>query len=182
MGRFNEAIAEITQAQQLDPLSLIIDAGVGTTYVYARQPDKAIERLRKTLDLDRNFYFAHMYLAEAYEMKRSWKDAIAEYERAAQLDDDGLANLGHAYALSGRRDDAGKVLRQLEEAAKRRYVSPYEFAVIYAGLGDHSQAFQWLERSYQDHSPDMTNLKLDPLLDPLRSDPRFANLVRRVGL
>ena len=152
--------------------------------MYARQYDKAIEQLRKTIEMDQSFYYAHWWLGEAYEMKGSLPEAIAEYQKARQLDDDPrmLALLGHVYAASGKRNEASKMLDQLKEIAKQRYVPAYSFAIVYAGLGEKDQAFQWLERSYQDRAFEMTSLKVDPLVDNLRSDPRFADLVRRVGL
>jgi eukaryotic-like serine/threonine-protein kinase len=183
-GRFDEAIAEMKRAQELDPLSLIVNADLGDTYFYARQYDKAIEQLRKTIEMDQSFYYAHYELGMAYEMKGSFQEAIAEYQRARQLNNDPrvLALLGHAYAASGRRDEALKILGQLKETASQQYVPAYNFVIVYAGLGERDQAFQWLEQSYQDHASRMTILQVDPFLDPLRSDPRFANLVSRVNL
>jgi serine/threonine-protein kinase len=183
-GRFNEAIAEMKRAQELDPLSLIINADLGDTYFYARQYDKAIEQLRKTIEMDRGFYYAHYELGMAYHMKGSFAEAIAAYKQARQLNKDPrvLALLGHAYAVSGSRDEALGILDQLKEIANQQYVPAYNFATVYAGLGERDQAFQWLEKSYHDHASRMTILQVDPFLDPLRSDPRFAALVRRVGL
>jgi Flp pilus assembly protein TadD len=134
--------------------------------------------------MDQSFYYAHYELGMAYEMKGSFQEAIAEYQRARQLNNDPrvLALLGHAYAASGRRDEALKILDQLKETASQQYVPAYNFVIVYAGLGERDQAFQWLEQSYQDHASRMTILQVDPFLDPLRSDPRFANLVSRVNL
>ena len=183
-GRFDEAIAEMKRAQELDPLSLIVNADLGDTYFYARQYDKAIEQLRKTIEMDQSFYYAHYELGMAYEMKGSYAEAITEYQKARQLNNDPrvLALLAHAYASSGRRDEALRILDQLKEIEKQQYVAAYNFVIVYAGLGDHDQAFQWLEKSYQDHASRMTILQVDPFLDPLRSDPRFADLVQKVGL
>ena len=183
-GRFDEAIAELKRAQELDRLSLIINTNLGESYIYARQYDKAIEQLRKTLELDQSFYRAHWTLGVAYELKASFPEAIAEYQKARALDDDprALAMLGHAYAISSKRDEALKALDQLKELAKRRYVSPINFVFIYVGLGEKDEAFQWLETCYQERDPQMTRLKVNPLFDPLRSDPRFTELMRRVGL
>jgi serine/threonine-protein kinase len=183
-GRFEEAIAEMKRALALDPLSLIVNADVGDTYFYARQYDKAIEQLLKTIEMDESFYYAHYELGMAYEMKGDYQQAIASYKQARQLNTDPrvLALLGHAYASSGRRDEALKVLNQLKETAKQQYVPAYHFVIVYVGLGDKDQAFQWLEQTYQDRTSRMTILGVDPYLDPLRSDPRFSDLVRRVGL
>ncbi len=184
MERFDEAIAELKRAQELDPLSLIISADLGNTYIQAHQPDKAIEQLRKTIAMDESFYFAHWILGTAYEMTGAVPEAIAEYQKARQLNDDPwvLALLGHALATSGKRDEALKILDQLKQISRQRYVNAYNFALVYAGLGERDQAFQWLEKSYQDREPRITRLKVDPLLGDLHSDPRFADLVRRVGL
>ncbi len=145
---------------------------------------QAIEQLRKTIEMDQTFYYAHFQLGMVYEMKGSFPDAIAEYLKARQLYDDpyALGLLGHAYGMSGKRDEALKTLNQLKDVASRRYVALYTFAMIYAGLGEKEQAFQWLEKSYQAHEPKITRIKVEPLLDNLRSDPRFADLMRRIGL
>jgi serine/threonine-protein kinase len=184
MERFDEAIAELKRAQELDPLSLVISADLGNTYIQAHQYDKAIEQLRKTIEMDQSFYFAHWQLGVAYEMKGDFQNAIAEYQKARQLNDDPwvLALLGHVSAATGRRDEALKILDKLKQISKQRFVYAYGFAVVCAGLGEKDQAFQWLEKSYQDREPRITRIKVDPLLDNLHSDPRFADLVRRVGL
>jgi len=183
-GRFDEAIAQEKRAQELDPLSLMINADLGTTYIYARRYDKAIEQLRKTIEMDPSFYYARWRLGTAYELKGSLHEAMTEYQNARALNDDPtvLALMGRAYAASGKRDEASRTLDQLKEIAKHRYVPAYAFALLYAGLGEKDQAFQWLERGYQDRAFDMPYLKVDPLIDSLRSDPRFEDLLRRVGL
>ena len=151
---------------------------------YARQHDEAIAQLRKTIELDRNWYLAHMVLCQSYDAKGLLPQALAECQKARELNDDPyvLAFMSHAYAVSGKRDEAVKALGQMNESAKQRYVPAYGFAVAHAGLGEKDQAFQWLERSLQDHAWDITYLKVDPLMDNLRSDPRFADLVKRIGL
>jgi len=184
MGRFDEGIAELKRAQELDPLSLIINADLGEVYTWARQYDKAIEQLRKTTEMDQSFYYAHWHLGMAYELKGSYQEAIAEYQKARALGDDPfvVACLGHAYAILGKRDEALKTLDLLKETSKERYVGEYSFAVLCAGLGERDQAFQWLEKGYQNRSSHVNWIKVDPMLDNLRSDPRFVELVKRVGL
>ena len=184
LGRIDEALVELRRAAQLDPLSLIINADLGDSYIHARQYDQAIEQLRRTIEIDPNFYNAHWRLGKAYEANGSVQDALAEYQRARQLNDDPLvlASLGHLFGSSGKRDQAMKTLDQLQEMAKERYVSAYSFAIVYEGLGDKEKAFQWLEKGYQERVFEMNFLKVDPLLEGLRSDPRFGDLVRRVGL
>ena len=183
-ARPDEALAEMKRAAELDPLSQIIRADFAESYLYARRYDQAIEQLRKTIEMDQNFYYAHFQLGMVYEMKGSFPDAIAEYLKARQSNDDPyvLGLLGHAYAMSGKKDEVLKTLDQLRDIASRRYVPLYTFAMVYAGLGDRDRAFQWLEKSYQAHEPKITRIKVEPLLDGLRSDPRFADLERRIGL
>ncbi|MGA9772497.1 MAG: protein kinase [Blastocatellia bacterium] len=184
MGKFDEAVREGRQAQELDPLSLIINADLGADYFYARQYDNAIEQLRKTIERDQGFYTAHYFLGMAYAMKGAFPEAIAEYRRAQQLSDDPfvLAYLGHAFAASGKRGEALKTLSQLKAISRQRYVPAYSFAIVYAAIGEHDQAFVWLEKLYQDRAFDIAYINVDPFFDTLRTDARFADLVRRVGL
>ena len=183
-GRFDQAITEGRRAVELDPLSLIANVELSAIYGYARQNDQAIAQLRKVIEMDPNWYLARMLLCQTYNYKGQFAEAIAEGEKARELDDDPavLAILARAYALSGRRDEAMKTVAQMHELAKQRYVPAYGFGFAYVALGDKDQAFQWLERSLQDASWEITFLKVDPAMDSLRSDPRFDDLVRRVGL
>ncbi len=183
LSRFEDAIAELKRALQLDPLSVIINADVGTVLTSARRYDEAIEQLRKTLEMDASFYYAHYNLGEALEMKGLIKDAIAEYQRAIALNDDPVpqALLGHLYAKIGKKNEARQILQQLRESPKEHYVSPYLFAMIYIGLGDKDQAIDFLENTYEDRDGySIAFIKVDPFLDPLRSDPRFEALVQKV--
>ena len=182
--RFDEAIAEGKRAAELDPMSLIVHLELAMDYYYARQYDNAIDQLRKTIELDRNWYLAHMILCQTYAVKGALPQAAPECQKAKELNDDPgvLSFLAQVYAASGKRDEAMKLLGQMNEIAKQRYIAAYNFAGVYAGLGDKDQAFQWLERSLQDRAWDITYLKVDPMFDNLHSDPRFADLVRRVGL
>jgi serine/threonine protein kinase/Tfp pilus assembly protein PilF len=152
--RFDEAIAEGKRAQELDPLSLIVNLELASDYHYARQYDHAIEQLRKIIELDQNWYLAHMVLCQAYELKGQLSEAATECQTARGLNDDPavLAFLAHVYAASGKRDDALQILAQMNDLAKQRYVPAYGFAVVYAGLGEKDQAFQWLQRSLQDRA------------------------------
>jgi TolB-like protein/Tfp pilus assembly protein PilF len=182
-GRFDDAIAECKRAVELDPLSLINNADLGNTYSSARRYDEAIEQLRKTLEMDPGFYYAHWVLGLAFEAKGALDAAIEEYQKARALNDDPqvLALLGHAYASSGNKAEAVKILEQLKELSKQRYVSAYSLAIVYLGLGDKEEALRWLEKSYQDRAGyDIGTIKVDPFLDPLRGDPRFEALVEKI--
>jgi len=183
-ARFDEAIAEGKRAEDLDPFSLIVINERGNVYFYARRYDEAIGQFRKAIDLDQNWYLAHMALCQAYIAKGQHQEAIAECQKALTLNNDPypLAYLTNAYASLGKKEEGMKALAQMHQAAKQRYVSAYSFATAYAGLGDKDQAFQWLERSNADRAWEILYLKVDPLLDNLRSDPRFPDLVKRVGL
>jgi serine/threonine protein kinase/TolB-like protein/Tfp pilus assembly protein PilF len=184
MGRLNEAIAEIEQASALDPLSLEINTDLGLSFLFARQYDRAIEQFEKAMEMDPNFIWTHFFMGWAYEQKSSYEAAINEYKRAAQLDDSPLilAALGHTYATAGRRDDALRVLSEMKEMAGLRHVSSYHFALIHAGLGSREEVFEWLEKSYRAREEALVWLKVDPRMDSLRTDPRFIDLQRRVGL
>ena len=182
--RFEEAIAEGKRAVELDPVALITNGELAADYYYARQYDQAIAQSRKIIELDRNWYLAHMFLCQNYVPKGQPSEAVAECQKARELDDDPtvLAMLAYANAASGKKEEATRILGQLNDLGKRRYVSAYNFAVAYAALGDRDHAFQWLERSLQDRAWEVTYLKVDPLMDNLRADPRFGDLVKRVGV
>ena len=185
MGRLDEAIAEEKRAQELDPLSLNINTIVARRFYDARQYDQAIEQCQKTLEMDPNFAQAHFTLGQAYEQKARYEEAIAALKKATTLSPGNPFNvsaLGHVYAVSGQKSEAMKILDQLKELSRRRYISPHEIAIIYAGLGEKDQAFAWLEKAYADRSWRLPFLKVEPRFDSLRSDPRFTDLVRRVGL
>jgi serine/threonine-protein kinase len=183
-ARFDEANAEATRAEEIDPFSLIVISERGNVYFYARRYDEAIAQFRKDIDLDQNWYLAHMAICQAYTAKGQHQEAIAECQKAQTLNSDPypLAYLAYAYASLGKRDEAMKALAKMNDIARQRYVSAYAFATAYAGLGEKDQAFQWLERSNADRAWEILYVKVDPLLDNLRSDPRFPELVKRVGL
>ena len=184
MGRHQEAIAETRRAAELDPLSMIINSSYGRAYYYGKEYDKAIEQFRKTIELDPSFSRAHLYLGWAYVAKGMFDEAVVEYEKARSLDNSPVitASLAHAMALSGKRAGAEKLLDELETLSQSKYVSPYDLALVHIGLGDKDRAFQLLEKAYQERSSALSWLKVDARLDPLRSDARFQDLIRRVGL
>jgi eukaryotic-like serine/threonine-protein kinase len=183
-GRTNEGLAEIKRAQELDPLSLPINMTLGWLLCDAQKTDEGVDQLRKTLEMDPAFVVAHHRLALCYERKGNYDAAIDEFKKISDLGAKsvGAAALGQAYALAGKRNEAQKALAELQDLSKQRYVSPSVFALIYAALGDKDQAFAWLEKSIEEHDLITVRLKVDARFDSLRSDPRFAALVRRVGL
>jgi TolB-like protein/Tfp pilus assembly protein PilF len=185
IGRADEAFAEIDRAQELDPLSLAISAQRGFVLEMARRYDDVIDGLSRVIAQDPNHYQAHMILGRAYAAKVQLEEAIATFERAAVLSKrspGALGYLGMSYGLAGRKGEAGKVLHELLKQNRHGYVSPVAVAIIYTGLGDKDRAFAWLEKAYQERSYFMANLKVIPAADPLRSDPRFDDLLRRMGL
>jgi TolB-like protein/Tfp pilus assembly protein PilF len=183
LGRFHEAIVEGKRAVELDPLSLVINTDLGMNYYYARRYDEAIEQLRKTLEMDPGYYYAHVNLGQVLGAKRAFDEAISEYQKARALNDDPfvLGLLGHAYASSDNKTEALKILEQLKEVSKQRYVSLYSFAIVYLGLGDKQEALRWLEQCYQDRAgADIGWIRVDALVDPLRGDPRFEALAEKI--
>jgi tetratricopeptide (TPR) repeat protein len=184
MGRGDEAVAEAKRGLQIDPLSTGLNGNLGSVFVFTHQWDKAIEQLRTSIDLDPNYWFDHYYLGRAYEQKGRFPEAIAAFEQGISLGGvtEVWSSLGHVYAVAGKREEAQKVLDHLKELSVHEYVAPYNFAVIYAGLGDKDEAFVWLNRAYQERSYLLTYLTVDERLDDLHSDPRFDELRRRVGL
>jgi len=179
-GRLEESLAKGKRAVQLDPLSVASNRDLGYEFYDARQYDQAIEQERKTPELDPNFPQAHSVLGRAYLQKSMYDEAIAEFEKEGST---GLYNIGRAYAMAGRKAEAQKVLDQLSALSKENYIVPKNVAAIYAALGNKEKAFEWLEKSYQDHSLAVgLGMKSFPGFDPLRSDPRFADLLRRINL
>jgi serine/threonine-protein kinase len=184
-GQFESCLAEITKAQELDPLSLVLKAGIGWQYYFARQFDQAIEALQKTLEMDENFLFARDLLGQAYAQNGLHEQAIAEMEKAVALSRRralSLGALGHAYALAERRDEAQKILDELLALAQQRYISSYDVALVYAGLGENEHALAWLEKAYEEHNGWLVFLNVEPRFDSLRAEARFAALLKKVGL
>ncbi|MEE9234307.1 MAG: protein kinase [Candidatus Acidoferrales bacterium] len=191
IGRHEKAIAEATRAQELDPFSFAITGYLGASYYHARRYDQALEVYRKLLQMNPNFWVPHYALALAYEQKGMYEEAIAALQQALTLaraasspDCKIVCQLGHTYATAGRRDEARKILEELKRKAARGQVWSYGMAALYAGLGDREQALQWLERALDEEMYEMHLvglIRVDPLLDPLRSDPRFQDLLRRMN-
>jgi eukaryotic-like serine/threonine-protein kinase len=185
MGRLDEALATARKREEAEPLSFINSTVVGRTLWLQRQPDQAIEQIRRVLDMDATFSQAHLYLGLAYEQKGMFEEAITAFQNGSRLSggDPRMAGaLGHAYAASGRKNRALTVLSELEQLSKQRYVAPFEIATIYIGLGEKERTFEWLEKAYVDHSPWLIWLNVDPRFDGIRADSRYQDLRRRMGL
>jgi TolB-like protein/DNA-binding winged helix-turn-helix (wHTH) protein/Tfp pilus assembly protein PilF len=182
-GRFDEAIAEASKAQHADPLSLFINAGIGWVSYLVRDYDRTILECTKTLEMEPGFAPAHVYRGMAYEQKGMFDKAIADLEAArdSQERPSFSGALGHAYAVAGKKAEARMLLRDLKESSAKHYFPPYYLALIYVGLGEREEALNLLERAYEERYPWLIHLNVDPRLDPLRSEPRFKNLVSRIG-
>jgi DNA-binding winged helix-turn-helix (wHTH) protein/TolB-like protein len=184
MGQFDSAISEIRVAQELDPVSLVKLTGLAQVLIIARRYDDGLEQCRRALDMDPKLGFAHWLLGLAYTYKGSYEPAILALQKSIPLSADSPdepASLAHAFALSGRKTEARKILEELKQQAKRKYISPGTIADLCFLLGDEDQAFTLFDRAYEERDNMVILLKVDPMFDPLRSDPRFTNLVRRVG-
>jgi tetratricopeptide (TPR) repeat protein len=186
VGRHEEAIAEAKRAQELDPLSLNATQNLGHVFLNARQYDRAIEQLQTVLDLDPDHGFSHFLLGMVYMHTGRHEEAIAEFQRVKRLSDTvapgAVALLGYTYAIAGQRKKAEASLVELDQLATRRYVAPFPRALIYTGMGEKERAFEWLEKAYAGRNWQLRFLKVSPLFDPLRSDPRFTDLLKRMGL
>jgi TolB-like protein/Flp pilus assembly protein TadD len=187
MGRSEEAIVEQKRALELDPLSLIINRVLALDFYYARRYDQAIEQEQLTLEMDSNFAFVHLQLGQAYLQNSMYKQGIAECEKELLVSPRhpyALSGLGYAYAVAGRSAEAQKLLDQLNAVSEQKYVPAVSRVGVYVGLGDKEKAFEWLGKAYEDRSIGSTfvTIKMDPIYDPLRSDQRFQDVLRRMNL
>jgi TolB-like protein/tetratricopeptide (TPR) repeat protein len=184
-GRLEEAVQEMKKALELDPASLVMNTFMGATFYYAGRYDEAIDQCRRTIQMDPNFAVAHWHLGLAYEQKQVFDKAIEEFKKAISLSGGSplmRAALGRVYAESQKKYEANEMLNELSELSKRQYVSAYEVAKIYVALGNSEQAFQLLAKAYAEHSFHLVNLNVCPQLNSVRSDPRFQDVVQRIGL
>ena len=182
-GEFDRAITEGKRAVELDPLSMVDNADLGQIYFYARRYDEAISQVRKAIEIDPHSYLAHYYLGQIYQLQGHLTEAIAEYQKAVELDDDpqALAFLGQAQARIGQHDKAQKILSRMTEEAKSRYVSAYSFALMFIALGDKERAIDALERAYREGAAnDIITIRVDPMLEDLRGQPRFEALAEKI--
>ena len=184
-GRPREAEAESLRALELDPLNPVMVYHLGWHYFFVRQYDKALAQLQTTRDLQPDFGGAYWYSGWAYEQKGMYSDALREMNKAQELAKSNAiirGDTGHLYAVSGQTEKAKEIIEELKKLSAKRYVNPFEIALIYLGLGDKEHAFEWLESAFRERSDLLVYLNIDPRLDPIRSDPRFADLVRKVGI
>jgi TolB-like protein/Tfp pilus assembly protein PilF len=183
LGKSAQEIAELRRALELDPLSLAINSNLGLALIQAGRLDEAIVQLRKTIKMDAGFAFAHRTLGMAFELKGQIPEAIAEYKKAIALGEKPteLGLLGHLYGTIGRKDEATKILGQLRAIREQSYFDPYSLAIVYLGLGDREQALTALEQSFDERNGTQLELiRIDPFLKPLRGDPRFEALAKRI--
>ncbi|MFY9609597.1 MAG: tetratricopeptide repeat protein, partial [Blastocatellia bacterium] len=183
--RMDEALSEIKLAHELDPLSRVINLNLARVFYFARQYDESIEQCRKTIEMYPDYLVAHRRLGIAYGEKGMFEEAEAEFKKALSLfenDTETMSAMGYAYAAAGRIEDARKTLDRINAVAREAYVSPYSLARIHVGLGEIDQAFEWLEKTYQERHGILTYLKVEAAFDRLREDPRFLDLLRRIGL
>jgi tetratricopeptide (TPR) repeat protein len=184
-GRHEEAIAQIKRALEIDSFSPLINSNLALVLYRAHRYDEAMQQARATVEMDESFAMGHHRLGLVLEQKSMYAEATAEFKRVVELSGGqplALAGLGHSYAISGNTDAAKRVLVELKELSKTRYVSPFLIATVHAGLGEKEQALAGLEQAYNDRSTSMLPIKVDPNLDGIRPDARFAALVRRMNL
>ena len=184
LGRFDEALSESERARQLDPLSLIIAADYGAILLFSRQYDRAIEQFRSVLRKDPNFGRASV-ISAAYVEKRMFTQALAQIESWHRLNGEGpwyWSWQAYTYGRAGQLERARRELEKLEKVSRHEQVNPVIMLWAHLGVGDKEEALVDLEKAYSEHFNNLTALKVDPAFDPLRSDPRFQDLLRRVGL
>jgi adenylate cyclase len=183
IGQRVRELAEMKRALELDPLSLVIHTNLGVAYLHNGRLDEAIAQFRKTIEMDGTFYFAQWSYGEALELQGKILEAIAQYERAAAVTDDPivLGVLGHVYGVTGRKDEARKILDRLRESRAQRYTAAYPLALVALGLGDRTEALNWLEQGYHERDGNsLSYIRIDPLLTPLHGDPRFKALAEKI--
>jgi tetratricopeptide (TPR) repeat protein len=185
MGRFDEGLREMRRAQELDPVSLGVNTMMGIALGLARRDDEAIPWFHRVLAMDPNFLRAHFGLGLSLVHKKRYEEGISELQKAVVLSGGGAAQLGalgFAYALANQREAALQIAEKLERESTERYVPPAFVAIVFSGLGDTDKAIAWLERALDERDPWLSSLKVDPMFDALRSDPRFRDILHRVGL
>jgi Tfp pilus assembly protein PilF len=185
-GQLDKAFIEQARAYELDPLNIVVNYGMGAGNVWARRYDEAKKAFEKTLSMDQNFVPAYVGLAGIYLLQSKYEEALEELDKAWELSKGSSPDLvtlrGMIHAKSGNRIEAEKALEELFDLSQQRHVSSHIFASLYMALGQNDQAFDWLDKAYRERSEELTALKIDPLWDDLRSDPRFSELLKKIGL
>ena len=185
MGRDDEGLAELKRAQELDPLSLVINMWLAETYFRKGDTDAAIKQSNKVLELDRDFPRSHRLLGIVYLRQGRYEEAIAELQKGTDLSgraSGSLADLGYAYGVWGQPTEAVAIIKELEQKYARHETHAWDIAAVYSGLGDRDQAFAWLEKDFRAHSTSLPAITIGNSFDSLRNDPRYADLLRRMGL
>jgi serine/threonine protein kinase/Tfp pilus assembly protein PilF len=183
--RMDEGLIELKRAQELDPLSLVINSHVAWGYYHRSEYEKAIEQCKKVLEMDPNFALVHSVLGKVYEQKSLYDAAIKEFQKATDISAGSreyLADLGHAYALAGKTEEAHKILEELQRLSKQKYADASDIAMLYVGLGEIDEAFQWLEKAFEERAWGLSFLEIQPEFDRIRSDPRYKELLKKIGL
>jgi adenylate cyclase len=184
-GRIEESLIQSKRALELSPYDILFNIHLGWHYLNARQYDQALDQIEKTLEMDKNFAQTYPWLGLILEQKGRYAEAIAAFQKAIKLFPGGSsiaeAELAHTYAVLGNREEAQKIIAELQQLSKSKYVSSFQIAAIYAGLGEKDQAFAWLEKAYEERSDGLVNLKAEPRFDTLRDDPRFKALLAKMN-
>jgi len=184
-GRFDAGIAEVQEALKIEPLSPVINADLGLCYYYSRQYERALAQYEKTLELDKNYSLTHNWMGTTLVKLKRYDDAIAHFRLALEYSggsQGSYALLAYAYGMAGRQAESQATLKQLQALAAKQYVSPAYIAIAYIGLGDRDQVFRWANRCHEEHAALMVRLKVEPVVDSVRDDPRFPKLLESVGL
>ena len=181
-GRHAEAIAQASRARELDPTFGAVCLQYSRAFLYARQYDKSVQAFTQSLEVNPHFWPLHLFLGETYEQQGLYASAMAELRKGQGPTQQAISAIGHLYAISGRKPDAEKILAQLLQREKTSYLPPTYMARIYAGLGEKDEAFAWLEKAYDAHDTQLEFLGVEQFYDPLRADPRYADLMRRINL
>jgi serine/threonine protein kinase/tetratricopeptide (TPR) repeat protein len=185
MGRAEEAIAEVKRAQEVDPLSLVINLNVSRVLYFAREYDRAADQCLKTIEMYPGFFLGYRRLGQIYERKRMYAEALAEFDKSLALaanNSETISVKGYTLAAAGRMAEAEQVLAELKGLSEQIYVSPYSLSRVLFGLGREDEAFEYLEKTYQERHGILVYLKVEPLFDGLRSDPRFVSMLQRLNL
>ena len=182
LGRHSEALVQGERARELDPVSYADSFLLGTFYHYGRQEDRAVQELNDSININAHFWPAHLFLGKVFTEKHLYPQALGELQKAQGPTLQALSAMGYVFASSGNESGARKILNDLIQRSKQSYVPPTHIAVVYAGLGEKDQAIAWLQKAFAVKDAHLEFLGVEPVYDSLRSDPRFADLIGRLGL